>query len=274
MSQQGILTDSTTSASDIETLTGDNAIAIGPDAVFNINLIGTAAQGISTSGAGNTITWTISDAAEAQKGVSELATDAETIAGTDSVRTIVPTSLKAKLGTQTSSGLPIGASDTAAITWTAAPVNGEILIGSTGVDPVLANIGGGTGITITNGAGTISVAKTNANSGTGSTIDAVTADLITIALGGTAGTYHIQASVSGFESTTPAGTGYRLTAAVRTTGVAGTLIGVDKIVSEEAALVAADATIVVSGNNAIIRVTGIAGLTINFSAISDHILVT
>lgn len=40
--------------------------------------------------------------------------------------------------------------------------NGQLLIGSVGVDPVAANLTAGTGITITNGAGTISIAANGA----------------------------------------------------------------------------------------------------------------
>lgn len=44
------------------------------------------------------------------------------------------------------------------VTTTAAPTNGQLLIGSTGVAPVKANLTQGTGIIITNGAGSITVA--------------------------------------------------------------------------------------------------------------------
>lgn len=157
MSQGGQLSDNTSGAADVEFLTGDAGGAIGPDAAHNINLLGTAAQGISTSGAGNTITFTISDATTAQKGVSELATDAEAIAGSDTGRTIVPSSLTAKLGTQTQYGLPIGAGTTAAITWTAAATNGQLLIGNTGANPTLATLTEGPGIHVTNGSGAVTV---------------------------------------------------------------------------------------------------------------------
>ncbi len=260
---------------DVEFLTGDDAVPVGPDSGFNIDLLGTAAQGISTISGVNSLTWTIADAAEAQKGVSELATDAESVAGTDTVRTIVPSSLKAKLGAQTQFGLPVGTGDTAAIAWTAAPIDGQMLIGSTGVTAVLNTLTEGDGITITNGPGTVTIEVTNKNPGTGQTIGAVTADLITIPLGAVAGTYQIQASVSGFESTGPSGVGYRLTGTIRTTGAAATIIGsIDKIVNEDAALAAGNADIVISGNDAIVQVTGVAGLTIDFAATSDHVLAT
>lgn len=40
--------------------------------------------------------------------------------------------------------------------------NGQLLIGSTGNDPVVANLTAGTGVTITNGSGTITIAATTA----------------------------------------------------------------------------------------------------------------
>jgi len=48
-----------------------------------------------------------------------------------------------------------------AITSTAAATNGQLLIGSTGVAPVLSTLTPGTGITITNTAGAITIASTS-----------------------------------------------------------------------------------------------------------------
>lgn len=59
--------------------------------------------------------------------------------------------------TLTDGGILLG-SGTGAITVTAQPTNGQLLIGSTGVDPVLGTLTDGTGISITEGAGTITVA--------------------------------------------------------------------------------------------------------------------
>jgi hypothetical protein len=56
-----------------------------------------------------------------------------------------------------------------ALTTTAAPTNGQLLIGSTGVAPALATLTAGTNVTITNGAGSITIAATGGG-GTG-TID-------------------------------------------------------------------------------------------------------
>ena len=60
----------------------------------------------------------------------------------------------------TNGGILIG-SGTGIITATSQPTNGQLLIGSTGADPVLATLTDGTGITITEGAGAITIAADN-----------------------------------------------------------------------------------------------------------------
>lgn len=149
--------------------------------------------------------------------------------------------------------------------------NGQLAIGSTGAQPAAGAITSLDGsLTVTLGAGTINITVAGSGggaTGTGQTIGAVTADVITFPLGVTAGTYSIEVQVAGFESGTPAGVGVTLTAAVRTDGASATLIGTpDKIVLEEAALTGATADVIVSGNNAIVQVTGVALLTINWVA--------
>jgi hypothetical protein len=62
-------------------------------------------------------------------------------------------------GTLTDHGILLG-SGTSAITATAAPTDGQLLIGSTGNDPSLATLTAGTNVTVTNGAGSIALSKT------------------------------------------------------------------------------------------------------------------
>lgn len=62
--------------------------------------------------------------------------------------------------TLTNHGLLVGAG-TSAITQLADATNGQLPIGSTGADPVLATITAGTGISVTNGAGSITIAATS-----------------------------------------------------------------------------------------------------------------
>ena len=145
--------------------------------------------------------------------------------------------------------------------------DGELLIGSTGVDPVPSTLTAGTGVTIANGAGSITISATGSFTGSGQTVGAVTADLITLNLGATPSTYSLDAVVSGFEVAGLNGCSYKIFASSKTNGAASAPIGVpNQIVMEDAALVAADATFTGAGNTAILRVTGVAGLTIDWDA--------
>jgi hypothetical protein len=124
-----------------------------------LNLFGTAAQGLVTSAAGDTVTFTVEDATTTQKGVSRLATDAEAIAGTINTNVvIIPSSLAAKLGAQTAKGIPYGAGSTSAIAWTAGLTDGQLVIGSTAGNPAAGAITslGGT-IDVTLGSNTINL---------------------------------------------------------------------------------------------------------------------
>ncbi len=125
-----------------------------------------------------------------------------------------------------------------------------------------------------NNGSNLLVLLTNRLRGTGSTVGAVTTDLVTFSLGSTPGTFIIDANFCAFESTTPAGAGYSLFGTVRTTGAAASLVGTpDKINNEDAALIACNSDIVVSGNNVILRVTGTAGLTINWVVVATYVQV-
>lgn len=138
------------------TFTADTGTAT--PSVNNIDILGTSVQGITTSGAGDTITLTNDDATTTQKGVSELATDAETITGTDAARTIVPSSLSAKLGTQTDNGVAYGDGSTNSIGWTPALTDGQLVIGSTAGVPSSGSLTStGNTIDVTAGSNTLNV---------------------------------------------------------------------------------------------------------------------
>jgi hypothetical protein len=119
------------------------------------------------------------------------------------------------------------------------------------------------------------VQLTNRIQGTGSTVGAVTTDLVTFSLGSTPATYVIEANCAAFESTTPAGAGYSLFGTIRTTGAAASLVGTpDKINNEDAALISCNADIIASDNNLVLRVTGTAGLTVDWSIVGYYVKVT
>jgi hypothetical protein len=176
MSQSGILSDSTTSSSDVEFLTGDSGGAVGPDGANNINVLG----------------------------------------GTNITTVGVP------------------------------------------------------------GSNSITINQDNVIIATGTTVGAVTIDLITFDAGAVPGCYQVEMQISAFESTTPAGAAYVIYNGVRTTGAATTLTGIcdQPGTNEEAALIDAETCFVVSGNNIISRVTGIAGLTINWYVKMEYVFIS
>ncbi len=163
MSQGGpTRTSGSAGGNPVETLTGNSGGPVPPDAAFNINITANTTMGIDTIGnAGtNTINIVASQSTPTQFGTIKLATNAEAIAGTDTDKAVTSDDLKAKLGTQTQFALPIGAGTSSAISWTAAPTNGQLLIGSTGLTPVLSTLTAGAGISIANNPGSITITNT------------------------------------------------------------------------------------------------------------------
>lgn len=202
----------TSSGSPLVTLTTDDATVVNPVS-NNIDIAGTSAQGVSTSGATDTVTITVADATVTTKGVAKFATadfvvtagevtlsgaaasdsfvtdsgtgtpaagilnvlggtGVNTAGATDTVTINIDSPVIAANGgtgatSLTDGGILLG-SGTGAVTVTSQPTNGQLLVGSTGVDPVLATLTEGEGIDITEGAGTITISGEDAAAGVGS----------------------------------------------------------------------------------------------------------
>lgn len=258
-------------AGTVATVTGNSGGAVGPDGSNNVDLIGDTTQGINIVGDPITFTLTVEalDSSETQKGVIELATDAETIAGTSTALAVHPQGLNAKLGTQTNNGLLIGTGGAGnALSSLGAATNGQIPIGSTGNAPVLSTITAGNGITITNGAGSISIAASGVVTGTVATTDATPTTIISLPLyNASQAAYCITARVAAVSSLGAIGASYVITGGIRTNGSAATVIGTpDYIINEDVALNSANVQLIASGNNAVIQVTGVSPLAIIWAA--------
>ena len=110
-----------------------------------------------TTGA-NTLNIDGTAATTSQAGVTAYATGAQAIAGTSTTTAVTPSSLGSKLGNQTAHGVLVGEGTTSALTSLAVGTNGQVLVGSTGADPVFATLtSSDSTITFTAGAGTLSL---------------------------------------------------------------------------------------------------------------------
>lgn len=154
----------TASQSSAGSFNANGQLLIGGVAAPNMAVaIPTASNGVALTLGQNSLAVAGVNASETVVGVVELATSAETIAGADTTRAVVSSGLAAKLGVQTANGIPYGAGTAAALAWTGALTNGQVVIGSTGVAPVAATLQAGSGTIITNGAGSITIASTSSH---------------------------------------------------------------------------------------------------------------
>jgi hypothetical protein len=110
--------------------------------------------------------------------------------------------------------------------------------------------------------------------GTGQTINAGTADLVTIALGATPATYTLSGNIAG-KAATASGIGGNSIGTFRTDGATATLINsVDNIFNKDLAIAGASYTFVTSGNNVIYRATGSLGSVINWNGCVTYLSAT
>ncbi len=123
------------------------------------------------------------------------------------------------------------------------------------------------------GSNTLTVQLTNRMQGTGTTVGATTADIITFTPT-VIGTYKLKFETAAYNTTSTLGAGYDVFGAVRFNGVTSTVCGsADTIDNEEGAMSSCDIDIVVSGANAILRVTGYLAQTINWGAVGTYVFV-
>ena len=133
------------------------------------------------------------------------------------------------------------------------------------------NVLGDTGIATSGSGSTITISIQNGSTDQAQTIGATTADITTIPLT-VAGTYTFETRASAWESTGPSGAGFSINGVIRSDGVTATLIGdSDGFTHQDTALNASDVNIIASGNNAIVRVLGVAGLTVNWGAFTVYV---
>lgn len=113
----------------------------------------------------------------------------------------------------------------------------------------------------------LDVIISNRLQGSATTTGTGTADIITY-IPTVIGTYSIEYRVAAYNTTTPLGAGYSVFGAIRFDGTNSNICDTfDEIVNEEGAMSNVDIAVIVSGANVILRSTGYAAQTINWSAV-------
>jgi hypothetical protein len=123
------------------------------------------------------------------------------------------------------------------------------------------------GVVGTGTANEVDVVITNRLQGSGSTVGATSADVITFTPTVT-GTYSIEYRLAAYNTTSLLGSGNSLFGAIRFDGVNSNICDTfDEILNEEGAMSGTDVSVVVSGASVILRATGYAAQTINWGAV-------
>lgn len=162
-------------ATSVDFLTGNTGGQVSADAGFNIFVLGDNASGITTVGnlAPSTLTIFGLPSTTTQIGTTRYATNAEAAAQTETAAALTPSNITSMFSTfplpasQGGTGLSSPAAHQLMVTNGTSPftllgvaANGALPIGSVGSDPVLNTITPGSGITIVNGPGTITISST------------------------------------------------------------------------------------------------------------------
>jgi len=185
----GVAGATTITASTTVPLSFTEDSGVATPAANNLNIVGTSAQGISTSGAGATVTITAANASAVQKGVASFnLTNFTVTAGAVASNAITVT---AGVGLDTGGSVNLGGSVTldlevpvivanggtgritltdngvlygdvtSPVGMTAAGTNGQVLIAATGAPPAFATITGTQGVTLTTGANSLNIGLVN-----------------------------------------------------------------------------------------------------------------
>lgn len=128
----------------------------------------------------------------------------------------------------------------------------------------------------TTGAGnTITIELTNRLRGQAGTLGAGTLDLVTFPLGAVPGGYEIEFKIVGYAPLATGSIGGYLRGTITTDGATAGVVEIpDKIIDVDPSIALADFDLVVSGNSAIVQVTGVAGQGINWLAIGEYLFVS
>lgn len=161
-------------ATSVDFVTGNSGGEVAADSGYNINILGDNASGLNTIGnlSPNTLTIFGLASTTTQVGTTRYATNAESAAQSIGTAALTPANITSLFSThylpssQGGTGLSSPAAHSLIVTNGSSPYtvlgvasNGQIPIGSIASDPVLNTITAGSGISIANGPGTITISS-------------------------------------------------------------------------------------------------------------------
>lgn len=127
------------------------------------------------------------------------------------------------------------------------------------------------GVAGTGTANEVDVVITNRQTGTVTTVNATLTTIISFSMGTTPGTFYVSGSIQAFNASTPSSGSYSFSGGYRTDGVTGTELGTEfHDTFQDPALTASDIFLSTSGNNILVSVQGVAGLSINWNALLEY----
>lgn len=132
------------------------------------------------------------------------------------------------------------------------------------------------GVVGTGTSNEVDIVLTNRITGTVTTTDGVTPQILTtFNLGGTPATYLLEIRIIAYNVTDALSAGYTSTSTIRTTGASATEISANPgIISEETTMTGVVVQNQISGNSVQTLVTGLSGKTIDWLALTTYIMVT
>jgi len=127
------------------------------------------------------------------------------------------------------------------------------------------------GITDTGSGNTITIFNTNRQTGTVTTTDDTVTTIITFVMDATPGTYYVYGNIQAYDITTPSSAAYSFSGGYRSDGVSGTELGTEfHDTFQDFILNTSDITLTTSGNNILVQVQGVIGLTIHWNALLEY----
>jgi len=121
------------------------------------------------------------------------------------------------------------------------------------------------------GSNTLTAKLSNRATGSVTTAAAAITTLITLPMSASPGVMYIAGNVQAFNASTPTGASYSFSGCYITTGLAATEIAVEfHDTFQQAAMVTSDIFLSASGNNILLQVQGVVGLSINWNGIIEY----